>query len=209
MTDLNALIKRLEKASGPDRELDWSILKATDARIMAIYPAQEFATAKFDNGSAGTIPCPRFTSSIDAATMLVPEGWHGFVRFGKWPEHDNEFQSVMWSGDRSIPESFFGVTSKPAATPAIALTIAALSARTRTARGKSGAEDCSIQKADIDAKQSVPKQSQALEPWRVELDELVSHLGGAIMQSTDRDDRIIMDHVKAAHEIAKIIRRQA
>lgn len=57
--------------------------------------------------------------------------------------------------------------------------------------------------------QSVPKQSQALEPWRAELDEIVSHLGGAVMQSTDHDDRIIMDHVRAAHEIAKIVRRQA
>lgn len=45
--------------------------------------------------------------------------------------------------------------------------------------------------------------------WRVELDEVIAHLGAAIMQSTDRDDRIIMDHVKAAHEIAKIVRRKA
>lgn len=57
--------------------------------------------------------------------------------------------------------------------------------------------------------QSGKQLSQALEPWRVELDELVGHLGGALMQSTDRDDQIIMDHVKAAHEIAKIIRRKA
>jgi hypothetical protein len=48
-----------------------------------------------------------------------------------------------------------------------------------------------------------------LEPWRSELEEITSHLGAAIMQSTDSDDKIIMDHVKAAHEIAKIIRRKA
>lgn len=36
-----------------------------------------------------------------------------------------------------------------------------LSARTRTARGKSGAEDHSIQKAGIDAEQSVTKPSPA------------------------------------------------
>lgn len=48
-----------------------------------------------------------------------------------------------------------------------------------------------------------------LKSWRTELDEVISHLGGAVMQSTDKDDRIIMDHVKAAHEIAKIVRRKA
>lgn len=45
--------------------------------------------------------------------------------------------------------------------------------------------------------------------WRTELDEIVSHLGAAITQSVASDDQIIMDHVKAAHEIAKVVRRQA
>ena len=49
----------------------------------------------------------------------------------------------------------------------------------------------------------------ALEPWRDELAEIVGHLGAAIIQSTTSDDQIIMDHVKAAHEIAKIVRRKA
>ena len=48
-----------------------------------------------------------------------------------------------------------------------------------------------------------------LEPWRDELAEIVGHLGAAIIQSTTSDDQIIMDHVKAAHEIAKIVRRKA
>lgn len=45
--------------------------------------------------------------------------------------------------------------------------------------------------------------------WRTELSEIIGHLGSAIVQSCDKDDRIIMDHVKAAYEIAKIVRRQA
>ena len=45
--------------------------------------------------------------------------------------------------------------------------------------------------------------------WRTELDEIVSRLGAAITQSIASDDQIIMDHVKAAHEIAKVVRRQA
>lgn len=48
-----------------------------------------------------------------------------------------------------------------------------------------------------------------LEPWRTELDEIIGHLGSAITQSVASDDQIIMDHVKAAHEIAKIVRRKA
>lgn len=48
-----------------------------------------------------------------------------------------------------------------------------------------------------------------LEPWRDELSEIVGHLGAAIVQSCAKDDQIIMDHVKAAHEIAKIVRRKA
>ena len=45
--------------------------------------------------------------------------------------------------------------------------------------------------------------------WRTELDEIVSRLGAAITQSIASDDQIIMDHVKAAHDIAKVVRRQA
>lgn len=48
-----------------------------------------------------------------------------------------------------------------------------------------------------------------LEPWRDELSEIIGHLGAAITQSVANDDQIIMDHVKSAHEIAKIVRRKA
>ncbi len=33
-----------------------------------------------------------------------------------------------------------------------------------------------------------------------------AHLGAAIVQSCPSDDQIIMDHVKAAHEILKVVR---
>lgn len=55
-----------------------------------------------------------------------------------------------------------------------------------------------------------PDAGERITPrWRTELDEIVGHLGAAIVQSCDKDDQIIMDHVKAAHEIAKVVRRQA
>lgn len=61
---------------------------------------------------------------------------------------------------------------------------------------------------DILSDNALPPVEQ-LKTWQTELDEIISHLAGAIMQSTDRDDRIIMDHVKAAHEIAKKVRDAA
>ena len=40
------------------------------------------------------------------------------------------------------------------------------------------------------------------------LNEVIGHLGASIIQSVPADDQIIMDHVKAAHELAKAARRQ-
>jgi hypothetical protein len=63
--------------------------------------------------------------------------------------------------------------------------------------------------AAIDRIDVPSKTAGELKPWRVELDEVIGHLGAAVIQSTSSDDQIIMDHIKAAHEIAKIVRRQA
>lgn len=66
---------------------------------------------------------------LDAARTLVPEGWHGEVRFGKWPEHDPR-HVALWSNDLSVKESVYGVgLTNRSATPALGLTIAALKAR--------------------------------------------------------------------------------
>jgi predicted small metal-binding protein len=41
------------------------------------------------------------------------------------------------------------------------------------------------------------------------LDEIVAHLGAAISQSIPTDDQRIMEHVRAAHGLASILRRTA
>lgn len=56
MTSLSSLIERLERASGPDRELDRAI-------------------QVFDLGELPYGPIPRFTSSLDDAVSLIPIGW--------------------------------------------------------------------------------------------------------------------------------------
>jgi hypothetical protein len=60
------------------------------------------------------------------------------------------------------------------------------------------------------AKQLVdPVPVPELAPWRTELNEVIGHLGACCIQFVDSDDRIIREHVHAAHEILKVLRRKA
>jgi hypothetical protein len=129
------LIARLEKATGPSRELDAAIfIKVTPG----VKEAGRIDVDK-DRGVVGWWPkdapyqsardVPAYTASLDAAMTLVPEGWSwcvfSEVRMG--PElvriglaKVETFARCFGSGK--------GFTC-PAATPALALCIAALKAR--------------------------------------------------------------------------------
>ena len=37
------------------------------------------------------------------------------------------------------------------------------------------------------------------------LEQIVGHLGAAVMQALPSDDQIILDHVRRAHELAKLL----
>jgi hypothetical protein len=39
--------------------------------------------------------------------------------------------------------------------------------------------------------------------------EIIAHLGAAISQSIPTDDQIIMEHVRAAHGLARLLRKAA
>jgi hypothetical protein len=71
---MDELIKRLEAATGPDRELDNLITLAAGYTIaqkcMPHAPDTYYTPKKKYIGVA-----QRFTESIDAALTLVPEGW--------------------------------------------------------------------------------------------------------------------------------------
>jgi hypothetical protein len=107
--ELLALAERVEKAQGADRHLDVDIYHAFGEPL----------------GTGVALP-PAFTASLDAAASLVPEGW------GYWI-------------DGSAPELGITVSVMPidpadrrdkrgdAATPALALTAAALRARAEEA----------------------------------------------------------------------------
>lgn len=79
--DLLALAERVEKLTGPDREVDkeiwlatsegvtrnrWSYTHAATGRVCEVDETRE--------ESGGLIIVPAFTSSIDAAVMLAPAG---------------------------------------------------------------------------------------------------------------------------------------
>ena len=111
--DARDLIARLEKATGPDRELDDAIWHF----VLSQWPKNQFAPQNFSS-------LHRYTASIDSAFMLVYQGVPAMVqqneeaphvalvgRFSKLPG-----PRTQWRGN--------------GATPTIALTIACLRART-------------------------------------------------------------------------------
>lgn len=129
MTDLNALIERLSRATGPDRELDALVHEAAGLPFVMEYWS-ESSTEQTRNLSR----VPQYTRSIDAAMTLVPE--EDSSNFEVCLEQHKRRTRTYWTV--VIGHMRFDAWFAKASTPAIALCIAALSAR--TARGKSGAE---------------------------------------------------------------------
>lgn len=107
MSDLLALAERCEAASGPDRELDKAIWLIAPDQLFEFHSARSY-----------------YTSSLDAAMTLVPE-------------HDIDFQSRQRRSYAAVsftPVNGFEQRGEGwAATPALALTAAALRARARAA----------------------------------------------------------------------------
>lgn len=132
---MSDLIERLEKATGPDRDFDRLIEESLpgvrqhhDHRMVADGYVMEA------NGVQAYLP-PLYTASIDAALTLLPEGWawtlcdRGIASICS--DFNDDYAKVFNSGTRpprqrgEMPRSMSRV-----ATPAIALCIAALRART-------------------------------------------------------------------------------
>lgn len=125
MTDL---IERLEKATGPSREIDGLIFKLIGDRPGDFW--HEFEVGENGDGvwyrqcrdDAVAYECPpTFTDSIDAALTLVPPGRYADVcGIGHSPT------ATIWNKAFEAPQNLYQV---PGATPALALCIAALKAR--------------------------------------------------------------------------------
>jgi hypothetical protein len=113
------LIERLEKGTGPDRELGNQIPVALgyiwNGRLSSGNPR-----GQWEHPDGRTLPDSDFTGSIDAALSLVPEGWAAVIYV------ENNGSGDVRIGRHQGDEDYMGFGK----TPAIALCIAALKART-------------------------------------------------------------------------------
>lgn len=131
MTDL---LTRLENAKEGSRELDALIVaELNDAMVTPYPPRADYGPGNqwqfwsrdgkhfLGNESAPRFKIPHYTTSLDAALTLVPGGdWHWQVR-----QDPSCYRAAMISG--KIPDIKFVRGAAP--TPALALCIAALRAR--------------------------------------------------------------------------------
>jgi hypothetical protein len=122
MNEMNELILRLQKATGPDRELDTDISIAFWSRASEMWNGMTLAQAKqrFPTDIRGMSILwnyPYYTDSIDAALTLRPNG-----SFWRLFEQGECHASVFGPG---VHSSF----NCRGATPALALCIAALNSR--------------------------------------------------------------------------------
>lgn len=132
-SDIDELIARLEKATGPDRELDIAILYAVDigrwkycenktAELIAECRSKGLTGRDDACRRSAFFDTPKYTASLDAAMQLVPEGWFWFL--GHLDQTDRRFVATVQERAVVGDPSFNGFSLAPA----IALTIAALKA---------------------------------------------------------------------------------
>lgn len=130
---LLGLADRCEKASGPDRVLDAEIARSCGWVALdkhQWWSAEHVADCrqrKVSKWQYATQSLPTFTASIDAALSLVPEGWKWSCDFTQRPLFQDCGRADLYApgiGDDRPAD----VTDIYAATPALALTAAALRA---------------------------------------------------------------------------------
>jgi hypothetical protein len=132
MSEMTDLIERVEKASGPDRELD--VLVGAEVNLFAdnrylclrktleiCGMAQTLEMAESHQNILRT-ELPRYTASIDAALTLLPHGYASAVGTMAFKNCNKKPWATYWT-PQGVPHSV------EAETPALAVTLAALKAR--------------------------------------------------------------------------------
>jgi hypothetical protein len=122
------LIERLEKATGPDQELDLAVAMACQIDCRKCCGRGVAVWAHDGNGIVGEECCgnpdvcpANYTASLDAALTLVPEGWAAILYTGAGTAELYERPPAKVRGIQ------FRASDRPSI--AIALCIAALKAR--------------------------------------------------------------------------------
>lgn len=143
MTDpatIASLADRIEKLTGPDREVDAEIALALGiVPEGAFRPCAAIDAGTFATGAYGFWSCEPYTKSIDAALTLVPEGWW-LAGLNYCPSDFRSAQDREWHAEIAGPvtwavidrevgeEPQFDCEGGNAATPALALTAACIRA---------------------------------------------------------------------------------
>jgi hypothetical protein len=128
--ELLRLAERCEAATGPDREINRMIFATVkpdefaDPKEAAQYASPDYRGNNADWYYLSTLGLPRYTTSLDAAMSLVPEGWRPIINMAS---EEGAALADLWA----LPESSPKPTRKhaKAATPALALCAAALRSR--------------------------------------------------------------------------------
>jgi len=130
--DLIKLAERVEAATGPDRELDiaiWLGSIANEQQRKLVEQGRELhGDGEADFRADRMMDGRRYTASIDAALTLVPEG-HDWVLLDHRASYGSPYAEVK-SGDDRVADHV-----GRAATPALALTAAALRAHLEAKHG--------------------------------------------------------------------------
>ena len=118
-SELLALAARVDVATGADRMIDEAISPA----LGWLAPKPPLRSWRTPQGYRASDGVPRYTASLDAALTLVPEGWD-------WAVTKGFGESALAAAS---PANSVATVETQAATPALALTAAALRARAEEA----------------------------------------------------------------------------
>jgi hypothetical protein len=176
MSEIGELIERLEKLTGPDREIDADIAATVGAfKEKHGLPGGGWVSK---GEHYAVVPAPRYTESIDAAMTMLPEGF----RWGlKTSRHRRGYFAETWTADGKV---ICGIGDAP--TPAIALCIAIL-------RAIEGTKAMSNNKSAAGEIAATPHRYLAPLPWAVDADSVHRHWTNSlsIMDAEDGEVAIL------------------
>lgn len=131
---MESLVAELEKLTGPDRIIDAKIEISRrkflfGAAAVAGMAASTTAPGWIVGGAPQPIEAPHYSSSIDSALTLVPEGWRWRVERYNTDETKCHAELAQVGQIRDFGIGIKCRAQADAKTPAIALCIAALKSR--------------------------------------------------------------------------------
>ena len=123
------LIAKLREATEGSRELDYEIAQAFPDKYG---PVESLRAADEVGLQWGALPIPHWSTSLDAALTLVPEGMEWGIHGNLWKYDLSAYVRKWVDDDLTVYSSRRPGVPTPNITPALALCIAALRARATT-----------------------------------------------------------------------------